>query len=504
MPYKYLKSGDEYFSVGEGSNLQETTEQDIRGRMGDLTPDIYNRFGVQQGDWKGLLNNSDFSGGGIMDADPTQLSVGAGGEALYQGKGFSLAGSQARFKNQATAQAFGISDFKGLPAGGEVQQDLDFANYLKETGQTYNNGQFSGSGAVSGQPGAYKDPNASGSVFTPAQTTNANNTVYKDAQGNVFKADGTPIDQATFQKMGLNISHINTKQALDSRTPGKKEAEKNLGDGATSTSMFGGETSDFFKTIADRFAKTDEMVANILTAGERSEEEKKLKETIGGIQSSFEAGLTDIQGQTIPMALIIGQGAELEKRATDKVKALTRLLDTYKDDREAKYNALVKAYDLSRNSTNDMIALYKLTQPDKLAFDSDTGTVYFHNPMTGEVYQKQIPGFQGSDKLVTDLMAKYPDAGISKTDTYSQAAAKLNSSKIYQDQIRGPEGSSQTEQDKKTIEKFNDSLTSWNGAGTRENFIRMLQAKYPNVNKDDIVRKVYETYPDNYKKAMGI
>ena len=340
MPYKYLKSGDKYFSVGEGSNLQQITEQDIRGRMGDLTPDIYNRFGVQQGDWAGLLNNQNFSGGGILQVNPGELSVGETGEALYQGKGFSLAGSQARFKNQATAQALGIGNFAGLPAGGEVQQDLDFANYLKETGQTYNpETGFSGTGARPGglpssQPGAlgsvydpnqqpgYKDPNASGSVFTPAQTTNANNTVYKDAQGNVFKADGTPIDQATFQKMGLNISHINTKQALDSRTPGKVEAEKTLGDGAFSTSQLPSEQSDFFKTIADRFAKTDEMVANILASSERSEEEKKLKGEIGDITSSFEAGLTDIQGQTIPMQLIIGQGAELEKEPIIGLKPL--------------------------------------------------------------------------------------------------------------------------------------------------------------------------------------
>lgn len=39
-----------------------------------------------------------------------------------------------------------------------------------------------------------------------------------------------------------------------------------------------------------------------------------------------------------------------------------------------------------------------------------------------------------------------------------------------------------------------------NDAGTREQFIRQLQAQYPQIDKNDIARKVYEIYPDNYNK----
>ena len=391
MAYRYGQIGNKYYTLENGKPKEETTEQDIRGRMGDISGATYDRFGVARGDWRRLLGTDAFSGTqGIQNLDPSQAP------------------------------------------SGELPMNQDFAGYLKETGQTYDPTKgFSGSatipstqatlqgqqagtinpftgqpiaspGANLGQQGAHKDPNASGSVFTPAQSTNANNTVYKDLQGNVFKADGTPIDQATFQKMGLNISHINTKESLASRTPGKVEAEENLDAGIVGTGPNRSEQADFFKTIQDRFAKTDEMVANILTAGERSEEEKKLKETIGGLQSSFEAGITDIEtGQQIPMPLILGQSLELEKNATNKIKALTRLLDTYKDDREAKYNALVKAYDLSRNSTNDMISLYKLTAENKLGFNSKTGEIIFENPLTGEVYTRKAVGYTPTEDKTT-------------------------------------------------------------------------------------------------------
>ena len=126
MPnYNFAKIGDKYFSVGSGSNIQETSLQDIYGNMGDISPATYQRFGVQQGDWKGLLNlpSGDFSGGGILEVNPGDLSLGEFTEgkhvALYKGSPFSLAGSRASIPNQATAQALGLSNFGQLPAGGQ-------------------------------------------------------------------------------------------------------------------------------------------------------------------------------------------------------------------------------------------------------------------------------------------------------------------------------------------------------------------------------------------------
>ena len=54
---------------------------------------------------------------------------------------------------------------------------------------------------------------------------------------------------------------------------------------------------------------------------------------------------------------------------------------------------------------------------------------------------KTIPkGGTDEKSLVADLAGKYADAGISLSDTLAVAQAKLAKSKIYQDQIRGPQG----------------------------------------------------------------
>lgn len=51
------------------------------------------------------------------------------------------------------------------------------------------------------------------------------------------------------------------------------------------------------------------------------------------------------------------------------------------------------------------------------------------------------------------------------------------------------------------VNDFNKDLSDWNLEGTREQFIRQLQAKFPNIDANDITRKVYETYPDGYEKG---
>jgi len=430
----------------------------------------------------------------------------------YIGAGGNLYSNQGAYEYQ-TGQKF-------VPAGqvqigGTDQAPLyaligSPADQLRQTvpeGGTTTLSPISQPGAVSGQPGQpYVDPNQAG-VWTPPQTTNANNTVYKDAQGNVFMADGTPIDQKTFQEMGLNIAHINLKSQLDSRTGGQKEADQTFTDGGSFTGRTPGEQTDFFKDIKDRMTKADEMQSEILASMERSEEEKKLKKQVGDITGSFEAGLTDISGQTIPMSLITGQGAQLERQANDRLRALNRTLESFQDDREEKFKILSKAYEIGRNNVNDAIAFYNLTKPEKLAFDSETGIVYMQNPMTGEVYQTKVPGFQGNDKFVKDLMTKYPDAGILTTDTYSSAAQKLQNSKIYQQQTRladteSTKADKTQEKEEKRDQEFNKALSSWDWTANanREQFIRQLRASYPEYKPSQISSAVYKIYPDGFNK----
>ena len=73
MAYRYGQIGDKYYTLEGGKPKEETTEQNIRGLMGDLSPGTYQRFGVKEGDWRTLLGTDAFSGTqGIQTLDPSQ------------------------------------------------------------------------------------------------------------------------------------------------------------------------------------------------------------------------------------------------------------------------------------------------------------------------------------------------------------------------------------------------------------------------------------------------
>lgn len=63
-----------------------------------------------------------------------------------------------------------------------------------------------------------------------------------------------------------------------------------------------------------------------------------------------------------------------------------------------------------------------------------------------------------------------------------------------------------TPDEQKKVDSFNKSLANstalmrTSNPITREQFIRQLQAEYPDINPDQISQAVYKTYPDNYNK----
>ena len=381
---------------------------------------------------------------------------------------------------------------------------------LQAEGATVSGGNVVGAPLQTAQPltslpgeQPYTDPNQAG-AWTPLQATNGMNQYYKDAQGNVFKLDGTPVSQEEFQKAGLNIAHINTKQGIDSRTSGQNEADQTFTDGAVTTGRTGGEQSDFMKSITDRMSKIDTLVADIVSSVSPTAEEKATSENLNKLTESFELGLVDIEGQTIPMKAIIGQQAQLERRAGVKIKALQNKLKLLGDDREAKGKALEVAYNASRQGVSDAIKLYEMTQPDRIAFDSKTGTVFFQNPMTGEVYQEKIPGFVPS----SDPTALEEEYNLMKKSGYTGSLLDYVQFKATQ---FGTEKSGTDGDQQKMVTDFNKAISSWDYStnANREQFIRQLQTAYgwspanPNgINLDDIARKVYDTYPDNFNKLQ--
>src|SRR3990167_3020704 len=124
---KYGKIGDKYYTVGEASQLQQISEQDIIGRRGDVP---------------GGKATIDFirKEGDIQDIDPSRLSFDPKGAVMFNGQNLALGGSGAYVKPGTTIEQFG-----GLPF------NQDFSEYLKSTGQTYGAQGFSGGGIPSTQ-----------------------------------------------------------------------------------------------------------------------------------------------------------------------------------------------------------------------------------------------------------------------------------------------------------------------------------------------------------------
>src|SRR3990167_575819 len=128
---KYAKIGDKFFTVGEGSQLQQISEQDIIGRRGDIPTGIVG--GKQAPDALTLIRQE----GDIQDIDPSQLSFSPQGEVSLGGQRLSLGGSQAFVKPGTTVEQFG-----GLPF------NQDFSQYLGQTGQRFDQQGFSGSATI--------------------------------------------------------------------------------------------------------------------------------------------------------------------------------------------------------------------------------------------------------------------------------------------------------------------------------------------------------------------
>lgn len=141
---KYFKIGDNYYTVGDKNTLQQISQNDIIGRTGDLPAgtDAFSYLGSQ---------------GAYAELDPTKLSLVApdNGETgyqklLYGDQYIKGGGSEAYVRDTGTANLLGLNTTGIAP--GEATTNQDFAQYLGDTGQTYDpTTGFSGGVSPTGQ-----------------------------------------------------------------------------------------------------------------------------------------------------------------------------------------------------------------------------------------------------------------------------------------------------------------------------------------------------------------
>lgn len=143
-------------------------------------------------------------------------------------------------------------------------------------------------------------------------------------------------------------------------------------------------------------------------------------------------------------------------------------------------------------------------------FANQNGT--FFNAKTGQAYPTPQDFFKAAGVssfadayakgLVTDLGGqsnlKSSDTQIVTANGRTELVNKITGEVIsdlgsaYKGDTPSPDDS------QKTVDAFNKTVATWDKKGTREQFVRELQAQYPDIDPSDIDRKVGEVYPNGY------
>ena len=94
-------------------------------------------------------------------------------------------------------------------------------------------------------------------------------------------------------------------------------------------------------------------------------------------------------------------------------------------------------------------------------------------------------------------------SGSSSGFTLSSGQTRFDESGKQIASVAPRESTSATADPVASFRKSLASISSIKSAGTREQFIRQLQAQYPQIDPNDIAASVYKTYPDNWEKTTG-
>ncbi|MEK9207372.1 MAG: hypothetical protein AAB922_02755, partial [Patescibacteria group bacterium] len=105
------------------------------------------------------------------------------------------------------------------------------------------------------------------------------------------------------------------------------------------------------------------------------------------------------------------------------------------------------------------------------------------------------------NSTLLNQMQSYPDANITLTDTLESANIKITTkSKIYQDKIKGPEGTTTTNYSKALQQGIEDLYGGTFGTtGAREKLLTKLQSLFPGK---DIAKDIYSRVQDGYEKNI--
>lgn len=233
------------------------------------------------------------------------------------------------------------------------------------------------------------------------------------------------------------------------------------------------------------------------------------------IQDQYAKATQVQEGKTIPMNLIIGKEAELNR-------SLALQKNTYASDiglLQAQASALQGNLTLAKETADRAVDLkyedaktvvdIKLQQlgviKDKLTAQEKIVAADLDRQYQAQKDQLAITVANAKDKNSTllNLMQSYPDAKISLTDTIEQANQKITAtSKIYADKIRGPVGSIDTDLSISQKNDFAEDIGALQSEPDRNSALSLLDKnktalvlKYGQSNYDSMVKQVDKLFP---------
>lgn len=148
-----------------------------------------------------------------------------------------------------------------------------------------------------------------------------------------------------------------------------------------------------------------------------------------------------------------------------------------------------------------------LPQAAKSDYVWQSGLAFQYSPTSGQMIRRPeldtTPVSEGASKVMSvgGTLFNFPiDA---RGNTVIDPNKSINDY-IFKGSTQEQFKSSTTKSSADPVAAFGKSLSSvssMKASGTREQFIRQLQAQYPEIHPDDIKAAVYNTYPDNWEKT---
>jgi len=184
-------------------------------------------------------------------------------------------------------------------------------------------------------------------------------------------------------------------------------------------------------SLKDTLSKPDEL--DTLKTAVRRASELAFSQGGGaqrGLDIAKQGGLDLFNPANLRSGIEMGSSlkADIKDIYSSTLDSITKMKEARKEG--AKYIAQL---------ATDLPEFFQTLTPEEIAYIQKTGFV--HESTAAKMAQYRVEHPEADQQIVLNMAAKYSDAGILPTDSIEEATAKLQNSKIYNDQFYHPSSS---------------------------------------------------------------